>query len=94
VRAIEAGPGVVTVTGIWREGSVRFEVIDAGAALPPQCVEALRSNSVRALSEELAESPAELSLHLAVRAFRTLGGHVEIDSSPGLGTRVAITFVG
>jgi two-component system, sensor histidine kinase and response regulator len=66
---------------------VRFRVSDQGPGLPPSCLQARPYLETGGRSQG-----AGLGLYLSRRLTQLLGGSWEVDSSPGAGTTLTLTF--
>jgi signal transduction histidine kinase len=94
LRAIEAGSTTVTLTATQEGDCVRFVIIDVGATMSAQDVARLLADDTLAMVSGDAGAQSEnLPLMLAAHLFRVLGGHIEIQSSPGMGTRLSLTLL-
>lgn len=93
-RALEVEGTTVTVTAVVEGDCVRFTLIDSAPALAEdRLASILDVGQLMVGSQGDLDALADLPTVLAVRLFRALGGHVEIESFPGMGTRVVLTLL-
>ncbi|MCP4867576.1 MAG: HAMP domain-containing histidine kinase [Proteobacteria bacterium] len=95
-RPLQDDSVTVTLTATLSGDCVRFVVIDSAAVSDASILEqVLQPDSVtKAQSGEFVLPKIEhLPTMLAVHLFRALGGHVELQSSPGMGTQVTLTLL-
>ena len=93
-RGLEVEGTTVTVMAVLEGDCVRFTLIDNAPALSSERLENILDgerllDAARGDVDQLDDLPTML----AVRLFRALGGHVEIVSSEGMGTRVVLTLL-
>jgi signal transduction histidine kinase len=93
-RSLDTAGATVTITAAQDGDCVRLVLIDSAHALEPEVLSMLVApDSLRRLAEGDHVAAGWLSLLLAVHLFRAIGGHVEIQSSPGMGTRTSLTLL-
>lgn len=95
-RSLDRGGVTVALTATLQGDCVRFVIIDSAPTGDEALLETvLAPDSVtRASSGEFALPTLEqLPLMLSVHIFRALGGHLELQSSPGMGTQVTLTLL-
>ena len=93
-RALSVEGTTVTLTAAVEGDCVKFVIIDNGPAMPADRVARLLSpDPLTGGAADDVDRVPELPEMLAVRLFRALGGHVEIHSREGMGTRVALTLL-
>ncbi len=93
-RALIVEGTTVTVTATVEGDCVRFTFIDSAPALAPErLTNILGGGSLLDVAHAESEDLADLPTMLAVRLFRALGGHVEIASTDGMGTRAVLTLL-
>jgi len=68
-----------------REGRVAITVVDRGCGIPPDELERVFERFHR-LPETTTQSGAGLGLYIARQLAEEMGGHIEVDSSPGRGS--------
>jgi len=92
-----ASDGVtVTLTATLSGDSVRFVLIDSAAVEDAAVLEQiLQPDSVTKASsgEFILPTIEHLPTMLSVHLFRALGGHVELQSSPGMGSQLTLTLL-
>lgn len=94
LRAVDAGGNTVTITATQEGDCVRFVIIDVGATMSTEAVgRILAEDTLSLISSVDAADVADLPLALAAHLFRVLGGHIELQSSQGMGTRVSLTLL-
>lgn len=92
-RALGFDEITVTITAATEGDCIRFTVIDNAPALPAFEVEqVLAEDGLVKAATDAAHHPGLLSLKLAVHLIRAIGGHPELMSSEGMGTRVSLTL--
>lgn len=94
LRAVDAGGATVTLTATQEGDCVRFVIIDVGSTMAEQAVaRVLSEDALAVLSHGDDAELHDLPLMLAAHLFRILGGHIELQSSPGMGTRATLTLL-
>ena len=94
LRAVDAGGTTVTLTAVREGDCVRFVIIDVGSTLSEAAVaRVLGEDTLTLLASNDEAGVQDLSLVLAGHLFRVLGGHIELMSSPGMGTRASLTLL-
>lgn len=90
-NAIEAIPerGVVRVSSESQANRIRIRIADNGRGIPPERLVALFEPQLR---PESGRVKANWGLFVARQVVRIHGGNIEIDSAPGQGTTVTVSF--
>ncbi|UCC48301.1 MAG: HAMP domain-containing histidine kinase [Gemmatimonadota bacterium] len=90
-NAIEAIPerGVVRVSSGSQANRIRIRISDNGRGIPPERLVSLFEPQLRA---ESGRVKANWGLFVARQVVRIHGGNIEIDSTPGQGTTVTVSF--
>jgi signal transduction histidine kinase len=95
-RSLHQGGVTVTLTATQSGDDVKFVIIDSATGNEAALLEkVLQPDSIaRAQTGEFVlPSIDHLPTLLSVHLFRALGGHVEVQSSPSLGTQVTLTLL-
>ncbi len=93
LRAVDAGGTTVTLTATLEGDCVRFVIIDVGEAMSEASLARVLADDTLAMVSSGESGSEDLPLMLAAHLFRVLGGHIEIQSSPGMGTRASLTLL-
>ena len=95
-RPLQSTGVTVTLTATLSGDCVRFVIIDSAAVNDESILEQVlqpdsvsKAQSGEFILPQIEHLPTMLSVHL----FRALGGHVELQSSPGMGTQVTLTLL-
>jgi len=92
VKFTEPG-GTVTVSAGPGGGSLALTVVDTGVGIPEASLETVTEPFTRSHSNpHLSQTGTGLGLSIVKSLIEAHGGGLEIDSSPGKGTRVTVNF--
>ncbi len=93
IRAVDAGGSTVTLTATQEGDCVCFVIIDVGATMSAAALARVEGEDTLGLLAQGGDADLQdLPLVLAAHLFRLLGGHIEVQSSPGMGTRATLTL--
>jgi signal transduction histidine kinase len=93
-RALDKTGTTVTLTVTVDGDSIRFVIIDTSPDDDRALESLLDPDSVmRTSSGEFATGVQNLPIMLSVHLFRALGGHIEVQASPGLGSQITLTLL-
>lgn len=94
-RPLDCEGATVTLTVRAEGDCVRFVIIDSGSAQEGELLKhILDPRGIAKASSGEFPGMEHLPMMLSVHLFRAIGGHVEVQSSPGLGSQVTLTLVG
>lgn len=93
LRAVDAGGATVTLTATQEGDCVRFVIIDVGSTMSEDSIKRIQDEETLSMLSSSEEGVQDLPLVLAAHLFRVLGGHLEVMSSQGMGTRISLTLL-
>jgi signal transduction histidine kinase len=80
--------GTITVSARREVGAVLLSVADTGVGVPKEDQERVFEKFVRGQAQQIRQSGAGLGLSLVKSFIELHGGHVEMNSTPNVGTEV------
>ncbi|HMH19419.1 MAG TPA: ATP-binding protein [Burkholderiales bacterium] len=89
VQAMEGGRGKITLTTRTDGGGVAVEVADTGRGIPPEVLPKIFDPFFS--TKEVGKGTG-LGLSVSYKIVQQHGGHIDVESQPGAGTRFTVWF--